>query len=85
MRLVVEVRSDLAELVTVLASVVGAEEEFTTSLQAHPEVGLGAASVTTVNSAERGVARGCCCAHWCLLIYIQLNGNGAERIPDLVI
>jgi len=54
---------DLAELVTVLAGVVGAEEQLTAGLELDPEVGLSPATVTAVRSAQRRGARGNCSGH----------------------
>ena len=51
--LVDDVGGDLAELVTVLAGVVGAEEQLTTRLELDPQVGLGSATVTAVRGAQR--------------------------------
>jgi hypothetical protein len=44
----------LLELLTVLASVVGAEKQLTTGLELDTEVGLGTAAVATVLSSQRG-------------------------------
>ena len=54
---------DLAELVTVLAGVVGAEEQLTTALELHAKVGLGAASVAAVDRGERRGGGGCRSGH----------------------
>jgi hypothetical protein len=51
--LVVDHDSDLLELVTVLACVVGAEEELAAGGELDTEVGLGAAAVATVFSRQR--------------------------------
>ncbi len=56
--------SDLAELVAVLAGVVGAEEQLSTTLELNPEVGLGAASVATVGSTECCGTGGNGSGHW---------------------
>ena len=52
--LVVHVHGDLAELVAVLAGVVGAEQQLTAARELDAEVGLGAASVASV-TAVRGL------------------------------
>jgi hypothetical protein len=52
--LVGDVRRDLAELVAVLAGVVGAEQQLPTRLELDTEVGLGSATVAAVRGAERG-------------------------------
>jgi hypothetical protein len=52
--LVVDVRRDLLELVTVLASVVGTEEQFATGGEFYAEVGLGTTTVAAVLRGERG-------------------------------
>jgi hypothetical protein len=62
LRLVVDVDGDLAELVTVLARVVRAEEELAPTGQLDAEVGLRAATVAAVKGRERG-ARGNCSGH----------------------
>jgi hypothetical protein len=51
-RLVDDVRGDLAQLVSVLTGVVGAEEEFSSGLELHTKVGLGSATVATVQSSQ---------------------------------
>ena len=51
--LVHEVDGDLAELVAVLAGVVGAEEELATGLELDAKVGLGSATVAAVRGAQR--------------------------------
>jgi hypothetical protein len=61
--LVLDVLGHLAELLAVLAGVVGAEEELETTLEVDTEVGLGAASVAPVQCAERCGARGCRSSH----------------------
>jgi hypothetical protein len=53
---------DLAELVTVLARVVGAEEEVSATSELDTEVGLGTTTVTTVQRREWR-ARGNCSGH----------------------
>ena len=52
--LVVHVDRDLAELVAVLAGVVGAEEQLAAGLELDAEVGLGSAAVAAVRGAQRG-------------------------------
>ena len=61
--LVLDVLGDLAELVAVLAGVVGAEEQLAAALELYPEVGLGAASVAPVDRGERCCAGGCRSSH----------------------
>ena len=51
--LVLDVRGDLAELLAVLAGVVGAEQQLAAGLELHPEVGLGTASVAPVTAVRR--------------------------------
>jgi hypothetical protein len=51
-------RCDLAELLAVLACVVGAEEQLPARLKLHAEVGLGTAAVAAVASREDGLG-GC--------------------------
>jgi hypothetical protein len=48
--LVLDGHGDLAELVTVLSRVVGAEEEVAAAGELYTEVGLGAATVAAVDS-----------------------------------
>jgi hypothetical protein len=55
---------DLTQLVAVLAGVVGAEEQLSTTLELNPEVGLGAASVATVGSTECCGTGGNGSGHW---------------------
>jgi hypothetical protein len=52
--LVDDVRGDLAELVSVLSGVVGAEQQLATRLELDSQVGLGSATVAAVRSAQRG-------------------------------
>jgi len=61
--LVDDIGRDLAELVAVLTSVVGAEQEFSAGLELHAKVGLGSATVAAVRSGERGGAGGNCSGH----------------------
>jgi hypothetical protein len=58
--LIDERHGDLLELVTVLASVVRAEQELATGLELHAEVGLGPATVAAVRCGERST--GCDCS-----------------------
>jgi hypothetical protein len=51
-RLVDDVGGDLAQLVSVLTGVVGAEQEFAPCLELHTKVGLGSATVATVQSSQ---------------------------------
>ena len=51
--LVDHVGGDLAELVAVLAGVVGAEEQLAAGLELDPQVGLGSATVAAVRGAQR--------------------------------
>jgi hypothetical protein len=57
--LVDDVRGDLAELVAVLACVVGAEQQLATRLELDSEVGLGSATVAAVRGTERGTRSKC--------------------------
>jgi hypothetical protein len=60
----VDVHRDGAELVAVLAGVVGAEEKLASGGELDAEVGLGAAAVTAVCRCQ---CAGCnCCSHECL-------------------
>jgi len=52
--LVVDVRRDLAEAISVFASVMGAEQELATRGEAHPNVCAGAATVAAIG-----------CRQWC--------------------
>ena len=54
-RLVGHMRRDLAELVAVLAGVVGAEQKLATRLELDSEVGLGSATVAAVRGSQRDV------------------------------
>lgn len=54
MGLVDDIGGDLLELVTVLASVVGAEQQLSAGLKLEAEVGLGSATVTAVLGGQRG-------------------------------
>jgi hypothetical protein len=77
--LVDHVRGDLAELVAVLAGVVGAEEQLAARLELDPEVGLGSATVAAVRSAQRGT-RGNCSGHIGLISSsFGAGSNVAER------
>ena len=62
MGLVVHVRGDLTDLVTVFAGMVGTEEEFTTGLEAHPKIGLRTTPVATVKRGQR-LTGGSRCGH----------------------
>jgi outer membrane scaffolding protein for murein synthesis (MipA/OmpV family) len=61
--LVDDIGGDLTELVTVLAGVVGAEQQLTARLELYAEVGLGSATVATVRGAQRGGVGGNCSCH----------------------
>ncbi|MBM9460244.1 hypothetical protein JK386_10035 [Nocardioides sp. zg-536] len=52
--LVVDMGRDLLELVTVLASVVSAEEKLATGGELYAEVGLGTTTVTAILRGKRG-------------------------------
>jgi hypothetical protein len=58
-RLVLHGDRDLAELVTVLARVVGAEEEIAATGELDAEVGLGTATVTSVKRRQRRAGGNC--------------------------
>ena len=83
--LVDDVRGDLAELVAVLAGVVGAEEQLAAGLELHAEVGLGPAAVAAVRSAQRGGLGATCSGHFGLisrLLGVWLNvAGGTQRFP----
>ena len=74
---------DLLELVAVLASVVGAEEELATGLELHAEVGLGAATVAAVRCGQRRA--GCKCSGHDGLISLSVSlvqrRRGPQRFP----
>ena len=57
--LVDHVGRDLAELVAVLAGVVGAEEQLTAGLELHAKVGLGSATVTAIRGRQRRAGGNC--------------------------
>src|SRR5437879_5543267 len=61
-RLIVNGDRDVAQLLRVFPSVVGAEEQLPTACQGYSDIGLRAAAVTTVRSRQ-GRARGECCSH----------------------
>src|SRR3954449_3396445 len=61
--LVDDVGRDLAELLAVLAGVVGTEEQLTAGLELDPQVGLRSATVTAVRGAQGRGARGNCSGH----------------------
>jgi hypothetical protein len=50
----------LAQLLAVLAGVVGTEEKLESGGKRHPKVGLGSATVATVGRRQGGGARGNC-------------------------
>jgi hypothetical protein len=83
--LVGHVRRDLAELVTVLACVMGAEQQLTTRLELDPKVGLSSATVAAVRSAERGT-RGNSSGHNGLISFFVGAGSnvvGEAKIPSI--
>src|SRR5690606_27371347 len=51
--LVVDLHGDLADRLAVLTHVVSAEQQFTTGVENHSDVRLGAAAVATVSSCQR--------------------------------
>ena len=58
--LVLQVHGDLLERVSVLAGVVGAEQQLATGLQLYAEVGLGTATVAAVLSSQGAGGNGGC-------------------------
>ena len=83
-RLVVDVDRDLAELVAVLACVVGAEQQLATRLELDSEIGLSSATVAAVRGAERGT-RGNCSGHIGLIsVFVDAGSNvaGEAKIPS---
>ena len=80
---------DLAELVAVLARVVGAEEQLAAGLQLDAQVGLGPAAVAAVRSTQRGSTRGNGSGHFGLIsLYIGVRctvnvaaGSKDSRLP----
>lgn len=74
-----------AELLAVLACVVGAEEQLTTGLELHTKVGLGSATVATVCRRQGGLG-GNCSGHFGLISFpstscVLLNVADRENIP----
>jgi hypothetical protein len=81
--LVVDGDRDLAELVTVLARVVGAEEEVSATSELDTEVGLGTTTVTTVQRREwraRGNSSGHEASFSFLGVLLKVT-QGSSRVP----
>jgi hypothetical protein len=80
--LVLHCDGDLAELVTVLTGVVGAEEQVTASSELDTEVGLGTAPVTAIQRCERRSGSNCS-GHLRPLSFlgVLLNVSGRSNSP----